>query len=632
MTSQWTCPFCGKVGRRSKEHVWPQWLHDSPVAQELLRSAHGERISYGYSDLERTAGRLVAVPQSVSVAKWVPQITAPVCRTCNNGWMSRLESILKRTLAQVILSGAPATIEGARTEDIARWAVKTAMTYQLALQMNQGCFTPSDMREMATEQKIPTRSKVWIRSVHGPLQRIVMHYEGMVLPDAHHISNLSLRNNLALILVGLPHLEIVVGVVPSSDDLWLLDALIPRSYGTALAPQIWPQPGRVNLPTLKGFDESELQALFASFSILSERSAASLTGLTPEKLSAVLEEDHTPGALLQEAIDQFCAECATDTGTNIMGEAFLFGNNHQFGPEQLSQLFEAALDLISKHAVDRPTEVARLLHNLAHAFFDSRAYGASLVLARMCALTPGGQYHVRPDIWSLAGNAAWHIGAFALAADLYAEQLALAPEDKVAQFNEAESAFMSGAFERASEVIASLTVEDESTLADTLVCLRATLEHVVKGIGVRNLEGFAGPSFDQVVQMITTGGVPTDESKSSIRHYLLPLMKTIPYSDGTNASIAEAYLTESAESWAKAATSLLALNVSHTAIKAVLRKGASCGNAFVEELQRCMEAQDCPSRLPDGTEVVAFVRASAYPRHHRIARRVNRANQIMTEM
>src|SRR5665811_288369 len=63
MTSQWTCPFCGKVGRRSKEHVWPQWLHDSPVAQELLRSAHGERISYGYSDLERTAGRLVAVPQ-----------------------------------------------------------------------------------------------------------------------------------------------------------------------------------------------------------------------------------------------------------------------------------------------------------------------------------------------------------------------------------------------------------------------------------------------------------------------------------------------------------------------------------------------------------------------------------------
>ena len=85
---RWKCPMCGRAGRQTKEHVWPKWLRQSPMAKNLLANAHGERMPYEYADLCIENGRVVAVPKNVNAAKLVPQITAPVCSKCNNGWMS----------------------------------------------------------------------------------------------------------------------------------------------------------------------------------------------------------------------------------------------------------------------------------------------------------------------------------------------------------------------------------------------------------------------------------------------------------------------------------------------------------------------------------------------------------------
>lgn len=44
MAKQLTCPFCGKRGLISREHVWTQGLHATPGAKALLLDAHRERI------------------------------------------------------------------------------------------------------------------------------------------------------------------------------------------------------------------------------------------------------------------------------------------------------------------------------------------------------------------------------------------------------------------------------------------------------------------------------------------------------------------------------------------------------------------------------------------------------------
>lgn len=67
---RWKCPMCGKMGHQTKEHVWPKWLHQSPMAKNLLANSHGERMSYEYADLCIENGRAVAVPKMSMSPSW----------------------------------------------------------------------------------------------------------------------------------------------------------------------------------------------------------------------------------------------------------------------------------------------------------------------------------------------------------------------------------------------------------------------------------------------------------------------------------------------------------------------------------------------------------------------------------
>lgn len=632
MKSSWKCPVCRRPGKQTKEHVWPQWLRDSPLARDLLQSAHGERFPYAYSDLERTGGRLIATPRSVSVAKWVPQITAPVCTSCNSGWMSRLEARVKRALSPAVLAGGPVTIQGGGVRDVARWAVKTAMMYQGALKMKQACFTPDEVERMAKYQEIPSRCKVWVRSVSGPLQWIAMHYEGLVLPDAHDVAELSLRDNIALTLIGMPHLVVVVGVAPATEDIWLLDSLAPPSFGSARAPQIWPDPGRLILPTTESeSDDFDPRTVFAGLAAMGTASSSSLPELTPEALSAVLEKEHGPSTILQAAIDQFCTDCDGEVlAQNSPFDSLLFGNSAPFTQEQLGKLFTAGLALVRRHADDHPVEVARRLNNLANALFSSKAYCASVLMAITCASLPRGGYDVRPDIWGLAGNAAWQVSAFHVAADLYSEQAALDPDDMVCRFNLAESLFMSGDFNGASAVMNDMIVEDQSVLADALACFRIALSLVLRS-GLTTLDGFKGPNVEGILEMVMSNRPPNFDLVGSFRGRLLALVGELHDAEPESILITKAYITDSVDDWAKAATALLASNGPHPALMAVLRKGASCGPAFLRALEDQIEQHHCPTRLPDGTDAPRFVRDHAYPRRHRTIRLVDGDNRPLRD-
>lgn len=626
--SKWKCPLCGEPRGSTKEHVWPKWLRNEPMLQELLRSAHGERFRLEYADLQRDEGRLIEVQRSVNVATWVPQITATVCTSCNSGWMSRLESRVKRTLSSVVAGTAQASLDGARAHDLARWAVKTSMTYQVALKMQQGCFRPAEMRRMATHQEVPSRCKVWVRSMPGQMQWVAAQYRGLVMPDAHDVEEMSLRDNLALTLIGIPRLIFVVGVAPSVDDTWLLDALLPNSFGTRMVPQIWPDPGQIDLPTTDKELEFDTATLFEGIAALGSVSGPSLTELSPEALSNLLQKDHRPPVILEAMLEQFLADCQSedlDLGKSM--EAWV-GGDVRFTQEQLGVLFTASLALINKHADHQPKEVSRRLYNLAHVFFSSDAHVACLVLVLLCASVPGGGYESRPDVYELAGHAAWQIAAFGVAAEMYETQRTLEPDSSPAKFNVGESAFMSGDFARAGESLSSLDADDDTPLGDTLACLRVTVGLILDKLGVAGLEGFRGPTVEEVFDLLVTGSAPSFDLALELRKRILSLLEDLDDVDPGAMSIARAYLTDSVADWASAAVSLLE-SPSRRELKPVLRKGASCGPTFELAFQEQLVARGCPTLLPDGADAVEFIRSHAYARRHRTVRLLDEDNAVL---
>ncbi len=111
------CIFCGSRKKRSKEHVWPDWMREyfpKMEGQSHNRETHTFRweTALGSKRVKRQ-GHLSTL-----------KIRA-VCEECNSGWMSQLESETKPIL-KGILQNQPVEITEAKQETLARWiTVKT---------------------------------------------------------------------------------------------------------------------------------------------------------------------------------------------------------------------------------------------------------------------------------------------------------------------------------------------------------------------------------------------------------------------------------------------------------------------------------------------------------------------------
>ncbi|MEW2153173.1 hypothetical protein OH749_31305 (plasmid) [Streptomyces albidoflavus] len=107
-----TCVFCG--GRAgSSEHVLPLWLRRQ-VPEEFAKADGTRTIRTRQGEL-----RLIAERFATATVKCV-------CSTCNNGWMSTLETRVKPFLYQV-MTGEPVTLGPDEQTALATWAMKTSM-------------------------------------------------------------------------------------------------------------------------------------------------------------------------------------------------------------------------------------------------------------------------------------------------------------------------------------------------------------------------------------------------------------------------------------------------------------------------------------------------------------------------
>nr|GID81980.1 hypothetical protein Ade03nite_09040 [Actinoplanes derwentensis] len=106
------------------------------------------------------------------------QTTRAVCVSCNNGWMSRLETKVKPIMESLFHSrrtGNTLTLPPAEASTLARWAVKTSWTAELSGLGNQNqdqtWLSPHALKQFASRDVPPTVSWVWLAS-HQDLDRV----------------------------------------------------------------------------------------------------------------------------------------------------------------------------------------------------------------------------------------------------------------------------------------------------------------------------------------------------------------------------------------------------------------------------------------------------------------------------
>lgn len=141
-----TCIFCetplrgGKLGNKSDEHIIPKWLQ---VELGVWADLSQEITTCGDDQEQLRSHNLLAF------------VCGNVCRSCNEGWMSRLEVAVKPTLMSLVRQERSVTsLSAEEAKVISFWAAKTAITYL------NGCAAPiipplAHCREIYFDQMAP---------------------------------------------------------------------------------------------------------------------------------------------------------------------------------------------------------------------------------------------------------------------------------------------------------------------------------------------------------------------------------------------------------------------------------------------------------------------------------------------
>jgi hypothetical protein len=144
------CLFCSERAN-SLEDAWPLWM---------VKQFRSERPA-----------EVRAERHGVALAPWkVYHPSMPircVCRACNNGWMSRLETDA-RPFIEPMLRGERQTLDAAGQGMAALWIVKTAMVMEAQDKQETRAYSHLERRQLSRLSTIPWRSAIWLSACTDP--------------------------------------------------------------------------------------------------------------------------------------------------------------------------------------------------------------------------------------------------------------------------------------------------------------------------------------------------------------------------------------------------------------------------------------------------------------------------------
>jgi len=153
-----TCAFCGQVldgSTRTKEHVWPLWLQKRFGLEKDQFQGNHFGIPWGISTL------------STRTQSFSSLVLGGVCASCNNGWMSELETKVAPIFEKLWCPNNDryTTLELDSCNTLAQWAFKTSLVINLS--SNYRKIIPLEhYREFFEFKRLPKNTTVDISLAH----------------------------------------------------------------------------------------------------------------------------------------------------------------------------------------------------------------------------------------------------------------------------------------------------------------------------------------------------------------------------------------------------------------------------------------------------------------------------------
>jgi hypothetical protein len=162
------CAFCPETANLTAEHIISQWVEDLFPGKSTVKYQDG--------------GGRIREWTSVKI-DWKARV---VCKSCNNGWMSNLESQHAKPVLTPLIIGevsVPVTQKAARS--LALYAFKTAVVMDHAHRRGNPWFSTRIRYAFREHQTISTAVEMWMCGTYGRRRAIDLHsgyFSGSLTP------------------------------------------------------------------------------------------------------------------------------------------------------------------------------------------------------------------------------------------------------------------------------------------------------------------------------------------------------------------------------------------------------------------------------------------------------------------
>ena len=227
------CAFCPSTAKLSGEHIWSDWLNP------LLPG----RKQFNLRNDKRQIIRTWPSPE----LNWKTKV---VCKSCNNGWMSNLESQhAKPSLSELIRGKKGILIDRSRAKSISLFAFKTAVIFDHLMRDRKPFFNNTVRYEFRNSLTIPAGVGVFIAAsaLSGRGEANTLYFESnLPAPSFFHAYVLTYS------------VEHVVIQVAACRSFGVSAAKVQNEFGVPLWPEVpanfvWPA-ARI-IKTTAEFDE-----------------------------------------------------------------------------------------------------------------------------------------------------------------------------------------------------------------------------------------------------------------------------------------------------------------------------------------------------------------------------------------
>ena len=235
-----SCGFCGGPGV-NKEHLWPNWLR-----KVILASRSGGGQKKFRAQLERGGRTISFVKPSLEIEVGMP------CKTCNEGWMHRLEEQVKSFMTDMVDRGLKTLLDDYRQTLLTRWIIKTAMVYEFTDPLaEQKYFSEGDRKAFKESFALPSNLWIWLARYDGVMPVHSLQLRAPKLPDVvPNVYSMTLGANFLLAQV--------FAYRAGAGDL----SQIPLATKGPRLHQLYPRAdGWLTWPPEKTIDDDELQVL-----------------------------------------------------------------------------------------------------------------------------------------------------------------------------------------------------------------------------------------------------------------------------------------------------------------------------------------------------------------------------------